>query len=188
MHTSCLDLPQYILYAGIFPACEYVFVRGSPACKGCVSHMERDKRRKLPGKGWRVVSGAAPYFTSFTCFAGTDASSSAKPAPTPNATTIREREELDSRHPKKLAPRRPASATAALLNASGSEDSHRGPYQLASSVVQAHLRMSGGKARGKQPRDTTAEDALQQLQTLHHTHREATRLFLIAVREGATDA
>ncbi len=45
----------------------------------------------------------------------------------------------------------------------------------------------GGKARGKQPRDT-AEDALLQLQALHHSHREATRLFLMAVREGATDA
>ena len=48
--------------------------------------------------------------------------------------------------------------------------------------------MSGGKARGKQPRDTAAEDALLQLQALHHSHREATRLFLMAVREGATDA
>jgi hypothetical protein len=46
--------------------------------------------------------------------------------------------------------------------------------------------MSGGKASGKQPRDTAAEDAL--LQALHHTHREATRLFLMAVGEGATDA
>jgi hypothetical protein len=49
-----------------------------------------------------------------------------------------------------------------------------------------HLRMSGGKASGTQPRDTAAEDAL--LQALHHTHREATRLFLMAVGEGATDA
>ena len=47
--------------------------------------------------------------------------------------------------------------------------------------------MSGGKARGKQPRDT-AEDALLQLRALHHSHREATRLFLMVVREGATDA
>ncbi len=47
--------------------------------------------------------------------------------------------------------------------------------------------MSSGKARGKQPRDA-AKDALLQLQALHHSHREATRLFLMAVREGATDA
>ena len=40
--------------------------------------------------------------------------------------------------------------------------------------------------RGKQPRDA-AEDALL-LQALHHSHREATRLLLMAVREGATDA
>ena len=44
--------------------------------------------------------------------------------------------------------------------------------------------MSGGK----QPRDTAAKDALLQLQALHHSHREASRLFLMAVREGATDA
>ena len=51
-------------------------------------------------------------------------------------------------------------------------------------------RMSGGKAKAKQPRDTAAEDAsaLLELQALHHTHREATRLFLMAVRQGATDA
>jgi hypothetical protein len=48
--------------------------------------------------------------------------------------------------------------------------------------------MAGGKARGKQPRATAAKDALLQLQALHHSHREATRLFLLAVREGATDA
>ena len=48
--------------------------------------------------------------------------------------------------------------------------------------------MSGGKAKGKQPRDTAAKDALLQLQALHHSHREATLLFLMAVREGATDA
>ena len=48
--------------------------------------------------------------------------------------------------------------------------------------------MSGGKASGKQRRDTAAEDALLQLQALHHTHREATRLFLMAARQGATDA
>jgi Ran GTPase-activating protein (RanGAP) involved in mRNA processing and transport len=48
--------------------------------------------------------------------------------------------------------------------------------------------MSGGKARGKQRRDTAAEDALLQLQALHDTHREATRLFLMAARQGATDA
>ena len=48
--------------------------------------------------------------------------------------------------------------------------------------------MSGGKASGKQRRDTAAEDALLQLQALHDTHREATRLFLMAARQGATDA
>jgi hypothetical protein len=47
--------------------------------------------------------------------------------------------------------------------------------------------MSGSKAGGKQARDA-AEDVLLQLQVLHHSHREATRLFLMAVREGATDA
>jgi hypothetical protein len=41
--------------------------------------------------------------------------------------------------------------------------------------------MSGGKASGKQRRDTAAEDALLQLQALHHPHREAPR-------QGATDA
>ena len=48
-----------------------------------------------------------------------------------------------------------------------------------------------GKARGKQrlfDGDTAGEDVLLQLQALHHSHREATRLFLMAVREGATDA
>ncbi len=54
--------------------------------------------------------------------------------------------------------------------------------------AETHLTMSGGKARGKQPRDTAAKDALLQLQALHQSHREATRLFLMAVREGATDA
>jgi hypothetical protein len=48
--------------------------------------------------------------------------------------------------------------------------------------------MAGGKGRGKQQWDTAAKDALPQLQALHHSHREATRLFLMAVREGATDA
>ena len=47
--------------------------------------------------------------------------------------------------------------------------------------------MWGGKARGKQRQDT-AEDALLQLQALHHTHREAMHLFLMAVRQGTTDA
>ena len=42
-------------------------------------------------------------------------------------------------------------------------------------------RMAGDKA-------TAAQDALLELQALHHSHREATRLFLIAVRQGATDA
>ena len=41
-------------------------------------------------------------------------------------------------------------------------------------------------ARGKQPRDTS-EDALLQLQTLHHSHREETHLFFMTVREGVTD-
>jgi hypothetical protein len=79
---------------------------------------------------------------------------------------------------------RPAPATAALLNASGSEDSPPDPYQQA----EQHLRMSGGKAWGKQPRDTAVKGALLQMQALHHSHREATSLFLMAVREGATDA
>jgi hypothetical protein len=48
--------------------------------------------------------------------------------------------------------------------------------------------MSGGKASGKQRRDTAPQDALLQLQALHHTHREATRLFLVAARQGATDS
>jgi hypothetical protein len=46
---------------------------------------------------------------------------------------------------------------------------------------------SGGGGRGKQPPDT-AEDALLQLQALHPSHRETTRLLLMTVREGATDA
>ena len=33
----------------------------------------------------------------------------------------------------------------------------------------------------------TIEDALLQLQALHHTHREATRLFLMARRQGSTE-
>jgi chaperonin cofactor prefoldin len=41
-------------------------------------------------------------------------------------------------------------------------------------------------ASGKQPQDTAADDAL--LHALHHTHTEATRLFLMATRQGATDA
>jgi Ran GTPase-activating protein (RanGAP) involved in mRNA processing and transport len=43
-------------------------------------------------------------------------------------------------------------------------------------------------ASGKQRRDTAAQDALLQLQALHDTHREATRLFLMAAMQGATDA
>jgi hypothetical protein len=62
--------------------------------------------------------------------------------------------------------------------------------------------MSGGKACGKQAalytgkqadeesvvtsRDTTA--LLAELQALHHTHREATRVFFMAASQGATDA
>ena len=52
------------------------------------------------------------------------------------------------------------------------------PRPLPASVAassETHLSMSGGKASGKQPRDTAAEDAL--LQALYHTHKEATRLF-----------
>ncbi len=45
-----------------------------------------------------------------------------------------------------------------------------------------------GKSRAKKPLDTAAEDALLQLQALYTTHREATRLLLMAVMEGATDA
>ena len=50
---------------------------------------------------------------------------------------------------------------------------------------------SGDRFRGKQSRDTSTEDALQleavlQLQTLHHTHREPTRLFLMVASQGTT--
>ena len=50
--------------------------------------------------------------------------------------------------------------------------------------------MAGGKACVKQPRDTAEENALPllQLQALHHTHKEATRLLLMAARLGFTDA
>ena len=44
---------------------------------------------------------------------------------------------------------------------------------------------SAGKGSGKQTQDTAAEHALLHL---HHTHREAVRLFLMAVRQGDTDA
>ena len=47
--------------------------------------------------------------------------------------------------------------------------------------------MSGGKVRVNQSRDTT-EDAVLQLQAIHHTHTEATCLFLMSVTEGVTDA
>ncbi len=54
---------------------------------------------------------------------------------------------------------------------------------------KTHLRMSTfDKARDTQPRDATAEDALLQLQAFHHLQWEATSLFLMAVRQGATDA
>ena len=46
-------------------------------------------------------------------------------------------------------------------------------------------QMSAGKGSGKQTQDTEAEHALLHL---HHTHRETVRLFLMAVRQGATDA
>ena len=50
--------------------------------------------------------------------------------------------------------------------------------------------MSGGKACSKQLRDTAAEDALPllQLQALHHTHKEAMSLFLMAARLRFTGA
>ncbi len=79
---------------------------------------------------------------------------------------------------------RPGHASAPL-NAPGLS-----PRPLPAGVVlssDTHPRMSGGKARGKKHRDTAAKDELLQLQALHHSHREATRLFLMAVREGATD-
>ena len=53
---------------------------------------------------------------------------------------------------------------------------------------ETRLSMSGGKTRCNWPSDTTTEDALMKMETLHHSHREATRCFLMTVREGATDA
>ena len=48
--------------------------------------------------------------------------------------------------------------------------------------------MSGDKVRGNQSRDTTTKDTiLQHLESLHHSHREVTRLFLMVIREGDTD-
>jgi hypothetical protein len=49
--------------------------------------------------------------------------------------------------------------------------------------------MSGGKACGKAP-FASGQDALPllQLQALHHTHKEATSLFLMAAKLGFTDA
>ena len=41
---------------------------------------------------------------------------------------------------------------------------------------------------GNQPRDTVTEDALLQLQALHLTHSEETRLFFMTIKEGVTDA
>jgi hypothetical protein len=51
---------------------------------------------------------------------------------------------------------------------------------VASSEEQVRLRMSGGKGRGKQPRDTAADDAL--------VVRPGATDPLLAAREGATDA
>ena len=60
--------------------------------------------------------------------------------------------------------------------------------------------MKKGTEKGKQPaaqekRMCTTRQAMQtqpallaELQALHHTHREATRLFLMAASQGATDA
>ncbi len=85
---------------------------------------------------------------------------------------------------------RPAPAVAVLLNASGSEDSHRVPYLVIPAGVvdfEAHLRMSGGQACdkqadqyiGKQPgeasvatsRDTAAAE--DEVHASDHTHRKS---------------
>ena len=46
--------------------------------------------------------------------------------------------------------------------------------------------MSGGRATGSQQHENTAADAA--LLALHLTHREATLLFAMAARRGATDS
>ena len=46
--------------------------------------------------------------------------------------------------------------------------------------------MYGGKASGSQQHEDTAADAA--LLALHFTHREATLLFAMAARHGATDS
>ena len=50
--------------------------------------------------------------------------------------------------------------------------------------------MLGDKDSLKQLRDTVEENAFPflQMQVLHHTHMEATRLFLMVARPGFTDA
>jgi hypothetical protein len=48
------------------------------------------------------------------------------------------------------------------------------PLDLHLQVTQSPKRMTGGKDSSKAPLDT-AEDALVQMQALHHTHRKATR-------------
>ena len=53
---------------------------------------------------------------------------------------------------------RPDPDFPALLNASGSEVAHRGPYQAGvGQPCETHLRMSGGKACGKQTAQYTGE-------------------------------
>ena len=52
--------------------------------------------------------------------------------------------------------------------------------------MMPEMKMPEIATSGKQPQDTAADDAL--LHALHHTHTEATRLFLMATRQGATDA
>ena len=54
------------------------------------------------------------------------------------------------------------------------------------SVEATELKMSGGKANdSKQHEDTTTDASLV---ALHLTHREATLLFAMAARHGATDS
>ena len=55
-------------------------------------------------------------------------------------------------------------------------------------VTQSPKTMAADKDSSKAPIDTAAEDALLQMQALHHTHMEATRLFLMVIRQGAIDA
>ena len=62
---------------------------------------------------------------------------------------------------------------SALLNTSGSEDSHRGPYQRHCSSTPENVGREDQWAAGG---TLAAEDALLQLQVFDHTHRQATRL------------